>query len=455
MVNHLGIFMDSLLHHNLTEAQWVSFITLLVIGLPVAAYILRTCLSLFNEEMPSYRRAMFIIPVVALGAYLAFDVLSYLMLLAIRDSKTIQRTPYGNPGFGFSQWLFTALPIKWAVVSFVPFIRYTLVLIVIAIAGILQVFFLTIPFRKALFIFAAQWAANLFAYFIISNVLHFAAGLMGHSSGLHIDMETIHAKYESVVSNDKAKDAVKEANETVKTGLHAVHERADPILKELKENLKPITDRLPEPVNQFLDSGGWWLVIGVLAVIFIFWARSLWKKIKRSFRKGNPNKKNRMLSSEKWAAGELFEDLSIMSPPINRPGKDRVTVKGIPARIFLIIMAKAGGAGPDLSEEQSEAILDFVLSGLGEVSSRDFPRVRIWEAQYSPEGFTQIFNQNIRVPEPKGTKSNWILANGAVKMGRDKIYLGIAFFADEPNLIRNIAITNDQWLDVLRIETLG
>ena len=441
--------MDSLLHHNLTQAQWVSFITLLVIGLPVAAYILRTCLSLFNEEMPSYRRAMFIVPAVALGAYLAFDVLSYLVLLAIRDSKVIQRTPYGQPGFGFSQWLFTALPIKWAVISFVPLIRYTLVFIVIAIAGILQVFFLTIPFRKALFIFAAQWAANLFAFFIISNVLHFSSGLMGHSSGLHIDMETIHNKYDG-----KAKEAINEANETVKTGLHAVHERADPILKELKENLKPITDRLPASVNHFLDSGGWWLIIGLLSVVFFFWAKSLWNKLKRSFRKGNPNKKKLLISSEKWAAGELVEDLSKMTPPINRPGKDRVTVKGISSRIFLIIMAKAGGAGPDLSEDQSEAILDYVLSGLGEVSSRDYPRVRVWEPQYSPEGFTQIFNQNVRVPEPKGTKSNWILANGAVKMGRDKIYLGIAFFADEPNLIRSIAITDEQWLDVLRIETI-
>jgi len=152
--------MDSLLHHNLSETQWVSLITLLVIGLPVSAYILRTCLSLFNEEMPSYRRAMFIVPVVALGTYLAFDVLSYLVLLAIRDSRVIQRTPYGHPSFGFQQWLFTALPIKWAVVSFIPLIRYTLVFIVIAIAGILQVFFLTIPFRKALFIFVAQWSAT-------------------------------------------------------------------------------------------------------------------------------------------------------------------------------------------------------------------------------------------------------------------------------------------------------
>jgi len=169
-------------------------------------------------------------------------------------------------------------------------------------------------------------------------------------------MQTIHDKYESVVSNDKTKEVVKDANETVKTGLHAVHERADPILKELKENLKPITDRLPASVNHFLDSGGWWLVIGLLSVVFFFWAKSLWNKLKRSFRKGNPNKKKLLISSEKWAAGELVEDLSKMTPPINRPGKDRVTVKGISSRIFLIIMAKAGGAGPDLSEDQSEAI---------------------------------------------------------------------------------------------------
>lgn len=447
--------MDSIFHLHLTETQWVSFITLMVLGLPVTAYILRKCLIIFNEEAPSFKKSMLIVPAVALGAYVAFDILSYLVLLAIRDSQTIQRTPYGQPGFGFAQWLTTALPIKWAVVSFVPFIRFTLILIMVAIAGILQVLFLTIPFRKAIFIFAIQWAANLFALFIISNMIHFISDILGHSSITHIDINAIHKKYEEIANNPKSDEIVKETNETVKTSLQRLHERTDPMLKDLKENLKPITDRLPAPINQFLDSGGWWLVIGLLTVIFFFWARSIWKKIKRSFRKGNPNKKKRLLSSEQWKAGALFEDLAKMTPPMNLPGKERVTVKGIPSRIYLIILAKAGGSGPDLHEEQSEAILDYILPGLGDISSRDYPRVRIWEPQYSPEGFTQLFLQNIRVPEPKGTKSNWIVANGTVKMGRDKIYLGMAFFADEPNLIRNISVLNEQWLDVLRIETAG
>jgi len=449
--------MDPLSIPHLTTVQWTSMLTLLTVGLFASAYILRLCLSLFNEEIPSYRRAMFIVPAVALGAYIAFDLFSYLVLLAFKDSVVFKHTVFGDPRFGFILWVQTALPIKWAVISAIPmlgfWIRNSMLFMVIAVAGILQVFFLTIPFRKAVMIFGLQWLVNLIVYFMLANALHFVGGILEHKSSLHVDF----SHYEKITDEkggeikDKATEMIHNIEENKE--LKELKEKTEHVLNDLKESLKPLTDHLPEPVNNFLKNGGWWLVLGFLVLIFISWTRAMYFKIKRAFRKGNPEKKKRLISSEKWVAGDLVEDLASMTAPINRPGNSRITIKGLPARIYLIIMAKAGGSGPNLNENQFKTILDYILPGLGSVGVRDYPRVRIWEPQYSPEGFNTMFSQNIRIPDPKDTKSKWILVSGAVKMGQDKVYLGFAFSADEANLVRSVLIQKDQWLDVLRIET--
>jgi len=451
--------MDHPVIPHLTTVQWGSLITMVVVGLFASAYILRTCLRIFNEEMPTFRRAMFIVPAVAFGAYIAFDLFSYLVLLAFKDSIVFRRTVFGDPRFGFVLWLQTALPIKWAVISAIPmlgfWIRNSMLFMVVAVAGVLQVFFLTIPFRKAVMIFGLQWLVNLIVYFMVANALHFGGGILEHKTSLHADF----SHYEKI-TDEKGGELKDKASEIIHNiednkDLKELEAKADHVLKDLKESLKPVTDHLPAPVNNFLEKGGWWLVLGFLLTIFIFWVRAMYFKIKRAFRKGNSEKKKRLISSDKWIAGELVEDLALMTAPINRPGKNRITIKGLPARIYLIIMAKAGGSGPDLNESQFETILDYILPGLGSVGVRDFPRIKIWEPQYSPEGFNSMFSQNIRIPDPKGTKSKWILVSGAVKMGQDKVYLGLAFSADEANLVRSVLINQDQWLDVLRIETLG
>ena len=40
-------------------------------------------------------------------------------------------------------------------------------------------------------------------------------------------------------------------------------------MEELEKSLAPVTDALPPGVRNFLDSGGWWLVLGVAALIVL------------------------------------------------------------------------------------------------------------------------------------------------------------------------------------------
>lgn len=223
---------------------------------------------------------------------------------------------------------------------------------------------------------------------------------------------------------------------------------ADKIEKKVQDQLEKISEKVPEPVKGFIHENGKIMVGGLVAILALL---ILWRYIKSLGKHGN-KRKNKPIGSEQWKANALEVNLARIKPPAFPPGKKRATIKGEPVRFGVAILAKAGGNGPEPTEEQLESILNYACPGLGEIAMRDYPKVHVWEAQYSPGGFTQLFNQNVRIPDARGQKSRWITASGIVRLGPDKIHLGLALLADTPNLIRTINLNNDQWLDILRID---
>src|SRR5207248_3450107 len=71
------------------------------------------------------------------------------------------------------------------------------------------------------------------------------------------------------------------------------------------------------------------------------------------------------------------EDLSSVPPPPGKPGARRLTVRGVPARLRLVVFAPLG-RGSVVDPDQAEQLLDQVLFGLGEVVKEDKPLVRVW-----------------------------------------------------------------------------
>src|SRR5262249_43697885 len=152
-----------------------SFLALIVywaILTPVAAFILRQACSLFQVEMPSYRRAIFMVLVVGGSAYLTFEFSSYVIMLSMQG--VFLQVP---PGYGFIHWLHEPFGVKWQIISKLPMLGYLPFIFSLCIAGILQVVWLRlqVPFRLAVLILlfqaAVTYAAMLGLPFTFHNLL--------------------------------------------------------------------------------------------------------------------------------------------------------------------------------------------------------------------------------------------------------------------------------------------
>lgn len=152
----------------------------------------------------------------------------------------------------------------------------------------------------------------------------------------------------------------------------------------------------------------------------------------------------------------LLEDLSTYPPP--GPSPQRLFVRGEPMRLRLVVAAPLGKRALP-ANGAAEPLLDEVLRGLGEIARMDRPRIRIWPAQLSYQGFGPTFFRLTRRPEPAGKPSRWVLMAGPVRSGAGQFLLGLALCADEPNNLGNLPVQATEWDQVLRIgprrETIG
>jgi hypothetical protein len=119
----------------------------------------------------------------------------------------------------------------------------------------------------------------------------------------------------------------------------------------------------------------------------------------------------------------------------------------------LAILAPAG-TQLSLDIESAEDWLDRVLWGLGEIARRDRPRIRIWPAQLSRQGFVAAFARTVTRPEPEGEASPWILLAGQTPQRPQPILLGLALRADEPVHIGRMTLEPGQWASVMRIQSV-
>lgn len=230
--------------------------------------------------------------------------------------------------------------------------------------------------------------------------------------------------------------------------LHQLRTHLDPHLEELKTHARPLTDQLPPGAQHFLDQGGWYLILLAAVLIFLLWVYSIVRRVARALFGSGKSK------TPRWAR-ELQEDLADYPLPSEPFGDKRLLVKGVPARVRLLVMAPAG-KNLDLNATQAEQLLEWLVPGLGEIGMADDPKIRIWPAQYSFEGFATAFLHHTRSPDAPGKLSTWVLIAGAAKMGKQHIHVGLALWTAKPTSLGRIKLKSGHWLDLLRVqETKG
>ena len=216
-------------------------------------------------------------------------------------------------------------------------------------------------------------------------------------------------------------------------------------MDEIANFLKPLTERLPAAWQDYLSNGGMPVALGVAAVValllFVGIADLIWIKLFR---------RRKALSTPSGPE----EDLGQFPPPLLPPGERQFTIYHVPARVRLIVAAPAG-AGKEFDEKQIKKALERVWPGVREVMAADKPRIRVWPAQLSQQGFSLTFHRHLQRPDAQAKSSPWISVAGKVQFEGETLMLGLVLWSQEKTTFGQLTLEPHQWRDVIRLDRRG
>jgi hypothetical protein len=205
--------------------------------------------------------------------------------------------------------------------------------------------------------------------------------------------------------------------------------------------LKPLTDWMPAELRDTLPVEAWWGIFAGVAFVVLVLLLLILRGIGRAlFGRRRPKEEPRE---------EDVIALDEIPLPLSQPVK-KLWVYHLPARLRLVVVAPAG-TQREVDATSIERLLERVIPGLGKVAEQDRPRVRVWPAQLSHQGFEMTFARKARRREADGQPSRWVLVAGRANAGGQPVLLGLALWADEPNTLGRVHLEGPQWLDVLRL----
>src|SRR5262249_8956465 len=162
--------------------------------------------------------------------------------------------------------------------------------------------------------------------------------------------------------------------------------------KPFYDLLQPITRHLPLPAEDFLNSGGWLVTLGLIGATVVFWPRI--KRRRRKIVQYHQTIKLRRVPAK--------YELSFIGDAFTGLGPKQLTVNGVPARLRLVVVARTMATAGRLSEEDVPRMLNGILHGLAEVMRYDSPRVHLWHDPRTHDGFRQKLLERIVFPQEKG-----------------------------------------------------
>jgi hypothetical protein len=262
-------------HYNLVVLlYWLMFLF-------VGVFILVQVTGFFTGEYPeTFRKAVGIFLVTFAVVYFSYDLSSYFFVFLMQDPGVGFVLP---PGYSYWIWLREPLAVKWQVLAFVPFIRFFPILFALIMGGVAQVFLWTVPYRVGAVIFLAQVFLDLVAMTLLSYA--FSWGIVLYERAVQKPERARPApQHFSEGDLDQAAPMslphlahrVRNLGPEQGTFWRRLENDWDDVnrhLHPLYALFSPVTRHLPLPVQDFLDSGGWVLVILGLTALVLSWRR--------------------------------------------------------------------------------------------------------------------------------------------------------------------------------------
>ncbi len=145
-------------------------------------------------------------------------------------------------------------------------------------------------------------------------------------------------------------------------------------------------------------------------------------------------------------------DLSELPNPEGRPLGLRV--QNLPGLLGVVVFAPLGKIKPP-GKDETFAVLNAIVPGLGKMARRDEPVVQTWPNQVSVTGFANTLARHLMVPGRDLTETNWCLLVGKHKRPEGLMLVGLAIGMDAPNRLGVIRLADEmQWLQFLQVDPL-
>jgi hypothetical protein len=146
----------------------------------------------------------------------------------------------------------------------------------------------------------------------------------------------------------------------------------------------------------------------------------------------------------------LTEDLDAYPDLKSSSGDRQLRAEGVPVRLRFLVVAPAGTTS-EVDLDELGDILDQLVPGLSDIYKHDKPRVKIWPAQVSYQGFGNQFHKNMDTGKKDGEQTRWILIAGRAKVGKRQVMIGMALQSLKPNTVGRRTIDSHEWASVLRV----
>ena len=246
--------------------------------IPIAIAVLMRVTAFWADDGPgTLFEAVRTIVVMVLAVFFTFDVSGYLFARMMQDPSLGIAFP---PRYHYWNWMFEPMGLKWYVLGFVPMIRYLPVAFALCAGAIVQVLLWKIPFRTGMVVFISQVLLDIFAMAMLSLVVSFFVGVQEGAAvpgrGGHGARVAAHPRPPAVAAEglrgmqQRIESLGAEEGPLVRRlwGRWAAFNR---LLDPLYALLRPVTRHLPLPARDFLDGGGWLVVIPALIALLRFW----------------------------------------------------------------------------------------------------------------------------------------------------------------------------------------
>jgi hypothetical protein len=254
-----------------------SLLTILywLLMIPIAILVLVRVTAFWAEDGPgTLSSAVWTIVVMGLAVFLTYDVSGYVFARMMQDPQLGISFP---PHYHYWNWVREPQSLKWHVLGFVPMIRYLPVLFALCAGGVVQVLLWKIPFRTGMLVFVNQLVLDIFAMAMLSLVFSFFVGVHEganaktaprHAAGRHAGGRAVAADSGGLQGMQRRIENLGVEEGPLVRRLWRRWESVNQLLRPVYDLLQPVTRHLPLPARDFLNGGGWLLVVpGVIALV--------------------------------------------------------------------------------------------------------------------------------------------------------------------------------------------